>query len=130
MQLKFILADPIKRVTEFQRYTMSTLNKRRSRRLRKKLHVGEFQEWGFEFEAHLKKSLSPEEESSLVDRFLSEVIEPRSLALGGWITGGFVSSFGRGSASDEDRKAVKNWFSARPEIEAIRVAGLVDAWYN
>lgn len=104
-------------------------NKHRSRRLRKKLRTGEFQQWGFEFEAELKVRL-PDEGEVLVDSFLAEVIEPRSLALGGWITSGFVVSFGRGSATDEDRQVVQDWLQARPEIKAARVGPLIDAWHG
>ena len=37
-------------------------NKQRSRRLRKKMRVGEFQELGFEYELKLKQTLTPEQE--------------------------------------------------------------------
>jgi len=108
---------------------MTPSNKRRSRRLRKKLHIGEFKEWGFEFEAELKSQMPPDEEESLVDRFLSDVIEARSLGLGGWITGGFVSAYGRGSANEEDREAVQHWLSACQEIRTVQVGPLIDAWH-
>lgn len=104
-------------------------HKRRSRRLRKKLHVDEFQEWGFEFAADLIAPMSPEDQESLCDLFLFEVVAARKLALGGWITGGFVAADGRASTSDEDRASVQQWLSARPEIKAVQVGPLVDAWY-
>ena len=109
---------------------MNPPNKRRSRRLRKKLHIGEFQEWGFEFAADLHSPLTPDEEESLMDRVLAEIIEKRSLGLGGGITGGFIAAWGRGSATDEDREAVQQWMSARPEWKAVRVGPLIDAWYG
>lgn len=108
---------------------MNPTNKRRSRRLRKKLRVGEFKEWGFEFEAGLKSPITSEEEESLVDRFLAQVIEARSLGLGGSITGGFISAYGRGSTTGEDRDAVQSWLEACPELEDVRVGPLTDAWY-
>jgi uncharacterized protein YggL (DUF469 family) len=41
---------------------MGLPKKRRSRRLRKKLHVGEFKEMGFEFETELERTMFPEAE--------------------------------------------------------------------
>lgn len=108
---------------------MPSSNKHRSRRLHKKLRTGAFQQWGFEFEAELKASL-PDAGEALVDSFLAEVIDPRSLALGGWITSGFVVPFGRGSAADDDRQAVLSWLQARPEIKTARVGPLIDAWHG
>lgn len=107
----------------------SFANRRRSRRLRKKLHVGEFQEMGFDFKADLKVT-TPEEQELLLDRFLTEVIEPRSLAMAGWITGGFIAYFSRGSASEDDRKAVGDWLSKCTEITGVQVGPLKDAWYS
>lgn len=108
---------------------MPSLNKHHSRRLRKKLRLGEFQEWGFRFEADLR-ARSPDEEIALVDSLLAEVVEPRRLALGGWITRGFIVPFGRGSVTDDDRQAVQRWLQARPEIKTARVGPLIDAWHG
>ena len=44
-------------------------NKQRSRRQRKKMRIGEFQEFGFEYELKVKAELSPEQEEALMDRF-------------------------------------------------------------
>lgn len=107
---------------------MSLSNKRRSRRLRKKLFVGEFIELGFEFEADLAAPLTPEAEGELIGRFLAEVIEPRSLDLGGWITSGFIAHGARGSASDDDRAAIHAWLATQPEISEVRIGPLMDAW--
>lgn len=104
-------------------------NRQRSRRLRKKLHLGEFQEMGFEFEAELEAPTQLEVQESLVDAFLSEVVEPRSLTFGGWITGGFVTSYGPGSVSEQDREAIHEWLARRPELKNFHVGSLVDAWY-
>lgn len=103
-------------------------NRNRSRRLRKKLHVGEFQEFGFEFDATLKTKLSPEAEEALADKFLLEVVEARGLVMGGWITGGFIAKDGHGSTTDEDREAVEKWLKSVPEIASIKVGQLIDAW--
>lgn len=102
--------------------------KHRSARLRKKLHVGEFQEFGFRFEAQAVDGLSPEAAERLVDAFLDEAIESRGLLFGGWISGGFVCKDGRGSTSEADRSAVREWLETRTELKNVVVSDLVDAW--
>lgn len=108
---------------------MNKSDKRRSRRLCKKLHIREFAELGVTFEADIRPAIASEMEHSLASDFLSEIVEPRALTLGGWISGGFVTCYGRGSVTEEDRELIFNWLVARPEIEAVRVGPLVDAWY-
>lgn len=109
---------------------MTPSNKSRNARQRKKLHVGEFQEFGFEYKADLTKELNSDEEAQLIHTFLEELIEPRDLALSGWLTTGFVCNFGTGSATDEDREALKAWMMARPEFKNVEVGALKDAWYS
>lgn len=117
---------------QFMRWSVSMglPKKRRSRRLRKKLHGGEFKEMGFEFETELTRPLSPADEDDLLDCFLSEIVEPRSLALGGLITDGFIAYGGRGSVTEDDRESIRTWLSSRPEIGAVRVGKLIDAWHS
>ena len=104
-------------------------NKQRSRRLRKKMRLGEFQEFGFEYELKVKAELSPEQEEALMDRFVRELLVPRNLAAAGWVREGFVTAFARGSASDEDRQATQAWLAAQPEVGEATVSALKDAWY-
>ena len=79
-------------------------------------------------------SRSPKEELSdaiaevLVADFFSEVVEPRKLMYGGWLTFGYICRDSRGDASEEDRAAVRAWLEKRPEIAAVKVGELVDAW--
>lgn len=102
--------------------------KKRSARLRKKLHIGEFQEFGFTFESETIQGLSSESSERLADAFLEEVIESRGLLLGGWITGGFISMDGKGSTSEADISAVRAWLESRPELKNVAVSDLIDAW--
>lgn len=104
-------------------------NKRRSARLRKKLHIGEFQQMGFEFEATINESFSSEQIERAVDAFLVELVEPRNLGMGGWLNGAYFQKMGGTSATEEDREAVRAWLEARPEVAAVRVSPLSDAWY-
>jgi uncharacterized protein YggL (DUF469 family) len=104
-------------------------NKQRSRRLRKKMHVGEFQEFGFEYELSVKEDLTPEQEEALMDRLVTELLVPRYLAAAGWVLEGFVTTYHRGSATDEDRSATLAWLKAQPEVTEASVSELKDAWY-
>lgn len=102
----------------------------RSRRLRKKLHLAEFQEWGFDVETVLKEPLVGTAEEELLIAFVEEVIEPRNLIYGGGLTCGYVCKAGGESATEEDRAAVRDWLQARTEFASVAVQELSDAWYG
>ncbi|MBS0467377.1 MAG: YggL family protein [Proteobacteria bacterium] len=104
-------------------------NKQRSRRQRKKMCIGEFQEFGFEYELKVKAALTPEQEEALMDRFVRELLIPRNLAAAGWVREGFVTTFERGSVTDDDRQAAHAWLAAQPEVGEATVSALMDAWY-
>ena len=77
----------------------------RSRRLRKKLRVDEFQELGFEVQWHFPADTAVEAVDALTDRFIAELIEPRGLAFAGsgylaWE--GLVCTQAIGRCSEED----------------------------
>lgn len=101
----------------------------RSRRLRKKLHLDEFQELGFDIETTLKEPLVGTAEEDLLIAFVDGVIEPRGLIYGGGLACGYVCKAGGGSATNEDREAVRDWLQARAEFSAVTVHDLSDAWY-
>jgi len=102
----------------------------RSRRLRKKLHLDEFQELGFDVEAELKEPLVGTAEEELLIAFIEGVIEPRGLIYGGGVVCGYVCKAGGGSATDDDRAAVRDWLQARSEFASVTVRELSDAWYG
>lgn len=101
--------------------------KARSRRLRKKLHLGEFQELGFLYEATTKDGM---DEHAFIDALLSEAIEPNGLGFGGWVGGGAVSKLSRGSVSEGERHAALDWLASRPEVLSLSATGLVDMWHG
>ena len=101
--------------------------KQRSRRLRKKLHVGEFQEFALAIKTRVKADT---QEDAFVDALIVEFIDPRGLEFGGWVAGGFVSKSERGSVTEDDRTALIDWLRKRPEVESVLISGLVDAWYT
>jgi uncharacterized protein YggL (DUF469 family) len=113
-------------IEEYQMYSLKT---NRTRRLRKKLKIAEFQEMGFEYKAELVKVMDDEAQSKMIEDLVKAVIEPRALALGGWVHSGFISKNGLGSATEEDRAAVNQWLASRAELKNIEVSALMDAWY-
>lgn len=107
---------------------------RHNRRQRKKLHLGEFRELGFEVAAELAAPLSPAERAALVEAFIEEAIEANKLSFGGGLNedlGGFVASERkRTSATEEDRALVGQWLSRQAALVNVKVGELRDAWYG
>jgi uncharacterized protein YggL (DUF469 family) len=103
------------------------------KRLRKKLHVGEFQELGCEVHFQVVDNLSHDAFDAVVDAFISQAIEAHGLMCGGggknpdWNV--FVTRGRRGSVTEEHRQAIERWLATRPEINAVHIGPLVDAWY-
>lgn len=108
----------------------SFFDRRRSRRLRKKLRVGEFQEFGFNVKISLAAAMSRESEEAFIDDLLVAVIEPKVFGYAGWVRGGFIVPVDGGSATEQDREDIRKWLEARPEVDAVEVGPLVDAWYE
>ncbi|MDT9002301.1 YggL family protein [Paucibacter sp. APW11] len=104
--------------------------RQRSRRQRKKLRIGEFQELAFDVHATLKAELDDAAQERFIDELLLQLILPRGLDFGGGASGGFVAKLGRGSATEADREAVAAWFRARSEVAAVTVSPLQDAWHD
>ncbi|MCB1938916.1 MAG: DUF469 family protein [Rhodocyclaceae bacterium] len=103
--------------------------KSRSRRLRKKLCVGEFKEVGFDVDLQFPDDTAAEAVDAFFARFFSEVIEPEGLLYGGGETSGFVCVAGRGSVTDAQREAVQAWLAASGALRDFHVGPLVDAWF-
>ena len=101
----------------------------RSRRLRKKLCVDEFQELGFELNLDFKEDLSDEAIDAFLDAFLAEAMDANGLDYVGGDDFGLVCLANRGSVSEEQRAAVEAWLKGRNELTKIEVSPLLDAWY-
>lgn len=101
----------------------------RSRRLRKKLCVDEFQELGFELNLEFNDGLSDAELEAFVDGFLTEAIEANGLGYVGGEGYGFVCLDRRGSVTEEQRNLVEAWLKGRSELKAANVSPLLDVWY-
>ena len=107
----------------------------KKKRLRKKLYLGEFTVYGFQFEC--KVNSNTEEE---LDKFLDDVIdlvESRELVVAG-VGGGnsdnfdmFVcSSYRYGSVTEEDRNAFTKWLSNHSLVSEMTISELVDVNYG
>ncbi|UFH50647.1 YggL family protein [Pseudomonas sp. KNUC1026] len=101
----------------------------RSRRLRKKLCVDEFQELGFELNVEFKQDLSEQAIDAFLDDFLADAIDANGLDYVGGEDFGMVCLGERGSVSEEQRSAVEAWLKGRDELSKVEVSPLVDAWY-
>ncbi|MCU1716547.1 YggL family protein [Pseudomonas sp. 5P_3.1_Bac2] len=101
----------------------------RSRRLRKKLCVDEFQELGFELNLNFKQDLSDEAIDSFLEQFLREAMEANGLGYVGGDDFGLVCLAKRGSVSEEQRTAVDAWLKGRSELADYTASPLIDVWY-
>lgn len=99
------------------------------KRLRKKLRLREFQEMGFRVKFNL--NLPDTDEAPVAFwRELVVAIEANNLLMGGGINEFFVCTNSRRSATDADREAIETWLHQQPEVSAINVSPLVDAWHG
>lgn len=97
--------------------------------MRKKLRVGEFKELGFPLAIRLKEGPGPEGQEMFFEALITEFVEPRGLAFGGGESG-YLTRFGRGSATEQDRQALGSWFKKRQEVASVEIGPLEDAWYG
>ena len=107
-------------------------NEEMRKRLRKKTRLGEFREMGFEVHFRVSEAVSDVALDAFWDRFIGEAIEANGLACGGgcgreWSI--FVTTDGRGSATEEQRALVERWLRQRGDVENVSVGALEDAWY-
>jgi uncharacterized protein YggL (DUF469 family) len=101
----------------------------RSRRLRKKLCVDEFQELGFELNLEFKEDLDDAAIDAFLDAFLTDAMDANGLDYVGGEDYGLVCSVKRGSVTEEQRATVESWLKARDEVIKAEVSPLMDAWY-
>lgn len=105
----------------------------RSKRLRKKLYLGEFAIMGFEFSCKINLDSEVDYEQ-FFDSF-ADLADSRNLFVSldnvEEVFEGFVTSGERyGSAKEEDRKAIEEILSANKIVSDVVIGELVDAYYN
>lgn len=102
------------------------------KRLRKKLHKGEYRELGFELKFDYTGDAGGQESIDQFNMPFIEAIENIGLMVGG---GGcrhhdyFVARY-RASVLPEQRQAVIDWLGQRPDVANIVAGPLKDAWYG
>jgi uncharacterized protein len=106
------------------------------KRLRKKKHLGEFRQLGFEVTCQLQPNLSSESFDRFIDEFLAEAIEAHGLSFGGggspesdW-SGVVARTHRYASTTEEHRQLVQIWLRHRPEIRAFELSEPVDLWHG
>lgn len=103
--------------------------KNRSRRLRKKLCVDEFQELGFELQMNYPEGT----EDAAVEAFFADLvvdaIEGNGMALIGGEEFAVICSGKRGSVTEEQRAQVEAWLKERKELSSFEMTPLLDVWY-
>ncbi|MDO2948450.1 YggL family protein [Aeromonas simiae] len=104
----------------------------RSRRLRKKLRVDEFQELGFDLNWNFPVGTTEAQIDALVDAFIDEVVEPRALAFAGsghLVWEGMVCTQAIGKCTEEDRQVIEGWLKGKG-MEQVKASSLFDLWYG
>ncbi|WP_263141696.1 50S ribosome-binding protein YggL [Pseudomonas sp. RIT-PI-AD] len=101
----------------------------RSRRLRKKLCVDEFQELGFELTLTYPESAGEDEIDAFLDLLTREALTANGLGYVGGEDYGFVCLAKRGSVNEEQRQQVETWLKGRKELAGFTVSPLMDVWY-
>lgn len=106
--------------------------KNRSARLRKKLRVDEFQELGFDINWTFNSDISESEIDTIVDKFISDVIEARELGFHGgghlqWE--GIIATQRLGKCSQDDRAAVSEFWQTQ-KVSQVNVGELYDIWWS
>jgi uncharacterized protein YggL (DUF469 family) len=110
---------------------MKVTAKNRSRRLRKKLRVDEFQELGFDLAWTFAEGTSNQAIDEFLDKLFAEVIEPNGLGFGGegdLLWHGLICTQKLGKCTEEQRTLVENWFKEQG-IDSIKVSDLYDVWW-
>jgi uncharacterized protein YggL (DUF469 family) len=100
------------------------------KRLRKKLHRGEFTQFGFSLHLAYESGLSLERYEAAFDTVIG-VIESLNLQVmgGGRDTDfwGFISRY-KGTCTDQDRESLAAALQALPCVVSVRTDPLEDAW--
>jgi uncharacterized protein YggL (DUF469 family) len=104
------------------------------KRLRKKLRLREFREYGFDVSYRLRDGFPTAEADDFLFRFLEHAIEANGLSCGG---GGrppdyefCVTSARRGSPTEEQRAAVGAWLDGQSEVAQHSLGEFFDAWHG
>ncbi|PJI49705.1 MAG: hypothetical protein CTR55_10215 [Pseudomonas sp.] len=101
----------------------------RSRRLRKKLCVDEFQELGFELSFQYLEGQGEGAIDAFMKRFAADAVESNNLVYSGCDEYGFICLARRGSVNAQQRELIDGWLKQQPELAGFNLGPLTDAWY-
>lgn len=113
--------------------TIEQQAKPRTRRLRKKLRVAEFQELGFAIDFRFDSQHYTLDQA--LDHWI-EFVESQGWGFGGGggegsdALSGYLVSFKRGTLGEADRERASQWLDSQPGFACIRCAELSDAWHG
>jgi uncharacterized protein len=106
------------------------------KRLRKKLHMGEFAVFGVSLRASLTLGLTDDGFDAFLDAFLAEAIEANGL----WFCGGGSPATGWNGVIDPGKSvrgipaaaldAVRSWMEKRTEVDSVGISEPWDIWYG
>ena len=104
------------------------------KRLRKKLRLREFAEFGFELRVWPRAPLQDPGHDVLFEALI-DYAESVRLCVGGGANREFITVFVSGASrarkvTEADRDAFLAWLNRRDDIDTFRVGRLVDAWYG
>lgn len=108
------------------------INKPRNRRLRKKLRIGEFREFGIEIQIPFIKDIITLD--AALDLWV-EFVESKGWAFGGGgnenseLFSGFICHPGRGTLVEHDLLAIQEWSKKQHWIRGAITQKLQDAWH-
>lgn len=112
--------------------SMKVTAKNRSRRIRKKLRVDEFQELGFDVAWQLAEGINGDELDAFINKFFGEVIETNGLGFGGegdTLWHGLICTQKLGSCTDEHRASVEKWLTDNGAT-SVAISPLYDIWWD
>jgi hypothetical protein len=113
----------------------NTRIRRLNRRQRKKLRVGEFQEFIFQLDATFKFAMDAPAYDAFIDAFTG-FADAKGLSV--WGMGGrlpitqtdaWIQKSGRGSPAQTDRDALVTWLLERPDVATAVAGDFVDGWH-
>jgi uncharacterized protein len=100
------------------------------KRLRKKLHKGEFQEFGFDILIQFKQTISFDKKEIFIDDFI-ELIEELNLLFGGGGSElkmeGFITAE-KGSVTNLHENKISSWLESKSDIVESFKIEKKDAW--